>query len=388
MIYLDHSATTPTDPRVVQTMLPYFTEVYGNASSTHTVGRQAEHAISQARETVATVLNCKPSEIIFTSGGSESDNLAVRGAAWGARSRGNHLITTLVEHGAVGKTITQLAEQQGFEADFLPVDVLGQVHLRDLTACTRPHTTLVSVMYANNEVGTVQPITELTSFTRSHGIIFHTDAVQATGQLPLDVQVLGVDVLSLSAHKFYGPKGIGALYVREGVELSPHQTGGGHERGLRAGTHATPLIVGLAKALELAYEELDSRVAYLQSIRDVLIEEVLQHIPGALLTGHPEERLPSHASFVFDGVSSGQLVSLLDAKNIAASGASACKAGNPQPSGTLLAMGYSPELAASSLRLTVGIHTTHQQVKEAVQILADSVKQARRLGATVPLAVR
>lgn len=383
MIYLDHSATTPTDPRVVQAMLPYFTEIYGNASSTHSVGRKAEHAIRQARETIARILHCQPSEIIFTSGGSESDNLAVRGAAW--NGRGKHLITTPIEHGAVGKTMLQLAETHGFEADVVPVDVLGCVDSAALISLCRPDTALISIMYANNEVGTVQPITEMTRHTSA---LFHTDAVQAAGQLPLNVQALGVDLLSLSAHKFYGPKGIGALYVREGVKLSPSQTGGGQERSLRAGTHATPLIVGMAKALELAYEEFDQRTAHLQRLRDALIDGVLTHVPGALLTGHPEHRLPAHASFVFEGVNGAALVDWLDAQGIAASGASACKAGSAAPSGTLLAMGYAPELAVSSLRLTVGIHTTFAEIEKTVQILIEAVRTLRKFSYPEVLPVR
>lgn len=379
MIYLDHSATTPTDPRVVEAMLPYFTEVYGNASSTHAIGRQASQAIEKARVTAAAVLNCKPTEIIFTSGGSESDNLAVRGAAWAARSRGRHLITTPIEHGAVSKTIAQLTEQQGFESTILPVDATGRVRPEDFAAACRPNTTFASIMYANNEVGTIQPIPQLAALARERGILFHTDAVQAGGQLSLDVQELGVDLLSLSAHKFYGPKGVGLLYVREGVELSPAQTGGGHEFGLRAGTHATPLIVGLARALELAYTEHAHRTAHYQQLRDTLIDGILNTISGAILTGHPEQRLPSHASFVFEGVNGALLVSTLDAQGVAASSASACKAGSQSPSGILLALGYSPELASASLRLTLGLQTTPQDIHHTIQILGQAVKKLQRV---------
>lgn len=379
MIYLDHSATTPTDPRVVEAMLPYFTQVYGNASSTHGIGRQACHAIEKSRETVAAVLNCKPTEIIFTSGGSESDNLAVRGAAWAARSRGNHLLTTPIEHGAVSKTIAQLTEQQGFESSLLPVDRTGRVSLEDFAAACRPNTTFASIMYANNEVGTIQPIPQLAALAHERGILFHTDAVQAGGQLSLDVQALGVDLLSLSAHKFYGPKGIGVLYVREGVVLSPSQTGGGHEFGLRAGTHATPLIVGLARALELASLEHTQRIAHYQELRDLLIDGILSTIPGAILTGHREDRLPSHASFVFEGVNGALLVSILDAQGVAVSSASACKAGSHAPSSILLALGYAPDLASSSVRLTLGTQTTRQDISDTIRILAGAVKKLQRV---------
>lgn len=374
-IYLDHSATTPTDLRVVDAMLPYFTTVFGNPSSGHAFGRAADEAVSDARATIARVLNCKPSEIVFTSGGSESDNLAVRGAAWAARNagKGNHLITTPIEHGAIGQTVSQLVQQQGFESTILPVDAYGRVTLDSFAQCCRPETTFASVMYANNEVGTVQPIAQLAALARERGIVFHTDAVQAAGQLELDVQKLGVDLLSLSGHKFYGPKGIGALYVREGTPLSTVQTGGGQEFGLRAGTHATPLIVGLAKALELAYDEYAQRTAHFQSLRDQLIDGILSSIPNAFLTGHPEQRLPTHASFVFDGVADCDLLGHLNSKGIAASAASACKAGSNKPSGVLLALDYDTTLASTSLRLTVGVHTTAEEIERTVNVLSTYV---------------
>ncbi len=385
-IYLDHSATTPVDPRVVEAMLPYFSEIYGNASSSHVFGRQAESAIEDAREAVARVLGCKPSEVIFTGCGSESDNLAVRGAAWAAsqQGRGTHLITSPIEHGAVGKTVEQLAGLQGFDRTILPVEPDGTVTPEAFRAACRPDTTVASIMYANNEVGTIEPIAELAAIARERGIVFHTDAVQAGGQLDLNVDRLGVDLLSLSAHKFYGPKGVGVLYVREGVELTPSQTGGGHERGLRAGTHNTPLIVGLAKALTLAYEELETRTAYLQALRDQLIEGVLSRIPNAQLTGHPTRRLPSHASFVFDGLGEADLLTALSLKGISASAASACKAGTAQPSGVLLALGYAPELAATSLRLTVGIHTTPDDIDYTVETLAAIIRKRTRHNTAYP----
>ncbi|MFO7322561.1 MAG: cysteine desulfurase family protein [Chloroflexota bacterium] len=385
-IYLDHSATTPVDPRVVEAMLPYFSEIYGNASSSHVFGRQAESAIEDAREAVARVLGCKPSEVIFTGCGSESDNLAVRGAAWAAsqQGRGTHLITSPIEHGAVGKTVEQLASLQGFDRTILPVEPDGTVTPEAFRAACRPDTTVASIMYANNEVGTIEPIAELAAIARERGIVFHTDAVQAGGQLDLNVDRLGVDLLSLSAHKFYGPKGVGVLYVREGVELTPSQTGGGHERGLRAGTHNTPLIVGLAKALTLAYEELETRTAYLQALRDQLIEGVLSRIPNAQLTGHPTRRLPSHASFVFDGLGEADLLTALSLKGISASAASACKAGTAQPSGVLLALGYAPELAATSLRLTVGIHTTPDDIDYTVETLAAIIRKRTRHNTAYP----
>jgi cysteine desulfurase len=370
VIYLDHSATTPTDPRVVDAILPFFTQSFGNPSSNHQIGKNAERALEQARCTVARILNCKPNEIIFTSGGSESDNLAVRGVAWGRRSAGAHLVTTPIEHGAVLKTVEQLASKQGFQRTLIEVDRFGTVQPQAFLRACQPDTTFASIMYANNEIGTVQPIAALAAIARERGIVFHTDAVQAGGQQPLDVQALDVDLLSLSAHKFYGPKGIGVLYVREGVEFCTSQTGGGQEFSLRAGTQNVALIVGLAKALELAYDEFDARCAHFAHLRDRLIDGVLSRVPGAHLTGHPEDRLCTHASFVFDDLPGGVLVNDLDQVGICASSASACKAGSVEPSGVLLALGYSRALASASLRLTVGLHTTDADIDMAVRQLA------------------
>lgn len=383
MLYLDHSATTPTDPRVVEAMLPYFTTIYGNASSTYRLGREANRAIHTARETIAAILKCQPDELIFTSGGTESDNLALRGAAWAKREHGNHLITTPLEHSAITKTVQQLTERQGFAADVLAVNREGRVCPESLAAVCRPTTTLLSVMLVNNEVGTIQPVRALADQAHAQGLLVHTDAVQGGGQLNLDVQALGVDLLSLSAHKFYGPKGVGLLYVRGGSAIIAAQTGGGQERGLRAGTYATPLIVGLAKALELAYHELPQRIAHYQHLRNRLIEGVLGSIADCALTGHPTERLPSHASFVFEGLSGANLVLLLDEYGIATSSTSACKAGNAEPSAVLLALGYSAALAASSLRLTVGTHTTEADIDHTLEILAQAVRQLRRLSSSV-----
>ncbi len=380
-IYLDHSATTPTDPRVVEAMLPYFTTIYGNASSSHQFGRQAEYAVETARETVARILHCKPSEVVFTSCGSESDNLAIRGAAWAARAqgRGLRLITTPVEHSAVGRTVSQMASLMGFEQTILDVDAYGRVDIEAFAQACLPDTAVASIMYANNEVGSLQPIEQLAAIARQRGVWFHTDAVQAAGQLDLDVQRLGVDLLSLSAHKFYGPKGVGALYVREGVELVPSQSGGSHEDGRRAGTHNTAFIVGLAKALELAEAERAAHVAHYQKLRDQLIDGVLSRISGAQLTGHPEQRLPSHASFVFEDVDGHLLLMHLDMKGIAASGASACKTGSPEPSSVLLAMGYDRKMASSSLRLTVGRSTTEDDIAYTIEALAESIEKVRTL---------
>jgi cysteine desulfurase len=380
-VYLDHSATTPTDPRVVEAMLPYFSDVYGNSSSAHSFGRNAETAIEAARETVAHVLNCKPAEIVFTSGGSESDNLAVRGASWAAREagRGSHLITTPIEHSAVGNTVSQLAAVQGFMGTRLPVDEHGLVLADAFRAAIQPETVFASVMYANNEIGTVQPLSELTAIAREYDVVFHTDAVQAAGQLTLDVEELGVDLMSLSGHKFYGPKGVGVLYVREGVHLIASQAGGSHEAGRRAGTLNTPFIIGLAKALDLAHTERETRVPHYTAMRDRLVDGILTEIPGAALSGHPQGRLPSHASFVFPGIDANILLMHLDMKGVAASSASACKVGNPEPSEVLLALGYDRETALGSLRLSVGTQTTAADVDYAVDVISTSVKRLQKL---------
>lgn len=377
---MDHSATTPTDPRVVEAMLPYFSEHYGNPSSAHSFGRKAEQAVEDARAVIARVLCCKPTEVIFTSGGSESDNLAIRGAALAVRQRNRQtLITTPVEHAAVTRTVEDLVHQYGFSATILPVGETGMVKLDALQEVLSDDTALISVMTVNNEVGTIQPITKIAELAHQQGMICHTDAVQAAGQLSPDVQSLGVDLLSLSAHKFYGPKGVGILYVREGTPILPVQTGGGHERALRAGTHNVPFIVGMAKALEIAEAEREERVARFTRLRDHLIEGILQTVPQAQLTGHPHQRLPSLASFVFDGIDGNQLLVHLDMRGVAASSASACKTGSPEPSEVLLAMGYSAELALSSLRLTVGRSTTEEDVARTIDAVAESVEKLCRL---------
>lgn len=378
-VYLDHSATTPVDARVLEAMLPYLSDFYGNASSAHSFGRRTEQAVEDARESIARILNCKPQEIVFTSGGTESDNLALRGVAWARREQGKHLVVSSVEHSAVLRTSAEFAEFMEFERTLLPVDAQGLVDTEDFAAAIRPDTTIASVMYVNNEVGTVQPIPQLAAQAHEYGIVFHTDAVQAAGQLSLDVQALGVDLLSLSAHKFYGPKGVGLLYVRDGVDLVAAQSGGAHENYRRAGTLNTPSIVGMAKALELAYAEHPARVAHFRQRRDQLIDGVLTRVPGAQLTGHPKQRLLSLASFVIEGVDSNMLLMHLDIKGVAASSASACKTGNPEPSEVLLAMGYARELALGSLRMTVGLQTTEEDVDYAVDVLAQAVEKLHRL---------
>lgn len=377
MIYLDHAATTPVDDRVLAAMLPYFSEHFGNPNSIHAWGRRAEKAQEQARRTLAECLNCQPREIIFTSGGSEADNLAIRGAAFAERARrgANHLITAPTEHEAVLNTMRQLRDHFGFTLTELPVDEFGRVSPADLARAIRPETALVSLMYANNEVGSINPIADLAAVCRERGARLHTDAVQAASQLPLDVQHLGVDYLSLGAHKLYGPKGVGALYVRAGAPLLPTQTGGAQEEARRAGTQNVPLIVGLAEAVRLTVAERAAHNARFAALRDTLITGVLQAVPRARLTGHPTDRLPNHASFVFQGVDGNDLLMRLDLHGLAASSGSACKTGNPKPSGVLLALGLPPAWAFGSLRLTVGRATTPGQVQRALTILTAALDQ-------------
>ncbi|MCA0453120.1 MAG: cysteine desulfurase [Chloroflexi bacterium] len=379
-IYLDYSATTPTDPRVVESMLPYFSTEYGDPNAPHKQGRAAHSAVENARETIARILNCQPAEIYFTSGASASNNIVLRAAAWSAHQKGqsSHIITSAVEHSAVLRTAEQLGQVMGFDYSLLPVDHKAAVSAANLASLLRDDTALVSVMLVNNEVGTIQPIPELSAAAHRRGIPFHTDAVQGAGQLSLDVQALGVDFLSLSAHKFYGPKGIGLLFARSGIDLGMTQAN--IEPSLNV-----PFIVGMAKALELAYNQLDSRVNHFSCLRDQLIDTILSRIPDVHLTGDPVNRLPSNASFVFEGLDGNALVTHLDMRGIAASSASACKTGNPEPSSVLLAMGYSPKDALGSLRLTVGLHTTSDEITDTVDVLCEVVEKLRKLNREMAL---
>ena len=378
-IYLDYAATTPMDSRVLAAMLPYFAETFGNPASVHRYGQRAEAAVDAARETVAGVLNCDPAEIIFTSGGTESDNLAVRGAALARRENtGTRWIhASKLEHPAVSKTVEQLEKYYGFDLEWLENNTDGQVNITSFAEMLCNESALVSVIYANNEIGTINALRPLADLCHQRGIPFHTDAVQAAAYLPLDVQALGVDMLSLGGHKLYGPKGVGALYVRKGTGLIPTQTGGGHEAGMRSGTHNVPLIVGFAEALRLAADEREQRVAHVRPLRDQIIGSVLSSIPNAKLTGHPESRLPNHASFAFKDVDGNLLLTLLDAAGFACSSGSACKTGNPEPSEVMDAIGLSPDWGLGSLRVTLGIGTTSAQVDAFLQALPSLVEKAR-----------
>lgn len=377
MIYLDHAATTPVRREVLEAMLPYFSEHWGNPSSIYAAGRRARQALDESRETIARAIGAKPREIVFTSGGTESDNLAVKGIAWAASARGRHIVTSSIEHHAVLHAC-QVLERSGFEVTYLPVDRWGLVDLDELAAAIGEHTVLVSIMAASNEVGTVQPIAEIGAICRERRIAFHTDAVQAAGTMPLDVNELGVDMLSLGAHKLYGPKGIGALFVRQGTQLLPQMQGGAQERQRRAGTENVPLAVGFARAMELAAEDREIERARQAGLRDRLIA-ALTAMDGVELTGHPSRRLSNSASVVIDGVEGGDLIAALDVAGIAASTGSACTSGSLEPSHVLLAMGIAPQLAHGSLRLTVGRGTTSDEVERTIGAVREAVTRLRAM---------
>lgn len=376
-IYLDNAATTCMDERVLDSMLPFLKKKYGNPSGIYATGREARKAVEHARQQAAAALNCKPNEIYFTSGGTESDNWACRCGAQAGLKRGREIITTEIEHPAVLECFKHLAFE-GFETVLLPVNLFGVVELESFEDAISENTGFVSIMMANNEIGTLQPVQELVSIARQHGILFHTDAVQAFGSIPINLQVLEVDLLSLSAHKFHGPKGIGLLYISEKTKIDRFHLGGQQERGWRAGTENVAGIVGMGMAMQLASESLEKHSTQITKLRDLLIEQVMQTIPGVRLNGHPTQRLANNAHFVFDGVSSSLLLALLDQNGIAASAGSACTAGTTVPSHVLKAIGYSDEQAANGIRLTLSYDTTKEQVKEVVETLAHLVNHIRR----------
>lgn len=380
-IYLDYAATTPVDSRVLEAMLPFFSASFGNPSSVHRYGQRAEAAVEEARESVAACLRCRPDEVIFTSCGSESDNLALRGAVQAVfeQTGRRQILTSRAEHHAVSKTAEQLAAHYGFELSWLEVDGHGMVRPETVEKAVNEQTTLVSVMLANNEVGTINPIREIAEICHRRGALLHTDAVQGAAYLPVEVEGLGADLVSLGGHKFYGPKGVGALYVCKGTPLLPQLTGGGQEFGLRAGTSNVPYIVGFAVALRLAVEERAARTAHVQPLRGRIIGRILEEIPDSRLTGHPNQRLPNHASFVFKDVDGNLLLQLLDAAGFACSSGSACKTGNPEPSEVLTGLGLSREWALGSLRVTLGKDTTPEQVEAFLDVLPGLVAKARRL---------
>jgi cysteine desulfurase len=380
-IYLDHAATTPVRREVLAAMLPYFGERYGNPSSLHRLGRETAKALRAAREQMAEVLGCLPGEIVVTSSGTEADNLALRGVALARRQRGEgqHLIVSAVEHKGILDTACHLRDYFGFELTVLPVDATGRVDPVDLRAAIRPDTAIVSIMAANNEVGTLQPLAELSAVCRERGVPLHSDAVQASGTLPLRVDELGVDLLSLGAHKFYGPKGVGLLYVRRGVPLLPQITGGSQEGKRRASTENVAYIVGMAAALMLSQAERQAEAARLMALRDRLITGVLAAIPDTTLTGHPTERLANHASFIVRGVEAEGMLIGLDMAGICASSGSACTSGAQEPSHVLTAMGVPRVDAAGHLRLSLGHSNTDAHIDRLLEVLPPLVGRLREM---------
>jgi len=383
-VYLDYAATTPLRPEVLKAMEPYWIKNFGNPSSIHLWGQEARKAVEEAREKVAQVLNCLPEEVYFTGTTTTSDNLAIQGVMRALKNKGKtHLITSAVEHHAVLDTCKAL-EKEGFSLTILPVDKYGMVNPVDLKKALTPQTGLVTIMYANNEVGTVEPIAEIakkiqSSKFKDQSLFFHTDAAAAAEYLPLDVKKLGVDLLSLGAHKFHGPKGVGILYVKKGTPIFPLTFGGHHENGLWPGTEAVPLIVGAAKALEIAQKERGKASERVSKPRDKLIKGILEKIPGSQLTGHPQKRLPDIASFVFENVEGEAILLALSDKGIAASSGSACTSGILEPSHVLTAMGIPPELSHGSIRFSLGKETTEEDIDYVLEVLPEIINRLRKM---------
>ena len=380
-IYMDNAATTRVTQPVLEAMMPCLTDVYGNPSSVHAFGRDARRLLDEARARVAAALNAKPNEIYFTGCGTESDNWAVRGSAYALKAKGNHIITSSIEHHAILHTCQQL-EREGFKVTYLPVDEYGQVSAADVEKAITPETTLISIMTANNEIGTIQPIAEIGAIARAHGVRFHTDAVQAVGAIPVDVKAMNADLLSLSGHKLHAPKGVGALYIRSGVRLERLMNGGAQERTQRPGTENMPSIVGLGRAIELATAQLDEKAAYVSALRDRLIRGILETIPDTRLNGHPTNRLPGNCNVSIRYIEGESMLLNLDIKGIAASSGSACTSGSLDPSHVLLAIGLTHEVAHGSLRFSLNEDNTEEEVDYVIKSLGEVV---RRLRAMSPL---
>lgn len=380
-VFMDHASTTKVDDEVLDAMLPYFSKYFGNPSSIHLFGREAHDAVDLSRRKVADLLNAKEDEIIFTAGGTEADNIAIKGVAYKHKekrgSKGPHIITSEIEHPAVLQTCKHL-EEEGFEVTYVPVDEYGIVKLDELETALSENTFLITIMFANNEIGTIEPMEEIGKIAKENNILFHTDAVQAIGKTPIDVKKLHIDLLALSSHKMYGPKGVGALYVRKGVQLKPIVHGGGHEKGLRSSTLNVPGIIGLGKACELAKERMQKDMKYLRSLRDKLIKNVLQ-IEESYLNGHPEKRLVNNAHFRFVGVEGEAMLLAMDAKGIATSTGSACSSKKLQASHVLAAIGFDPEYAHGSIRLSIGRETTEEDVMYVCESLSEVVEKLRRM---------
>ncbi len=377
-IYFDHAATTPVRPEVLEAMLPYFDKKYGNASSIYSIARESRAAVDEAREMVANAIGAKSDEIYFTSGGTEADNWAIKGIARGSADKGKHIITTSIEHHAVLHTC-QYLEKEGFDVTYLPVDEKGLISPAQVEEAIREDTILISVMFANNEIGTIQPIEEIGEIAKRHGIVFHTDAVQAVGNIHIDVKKLGVDLLSMSAHKFYGPKGVGALYIRKGTKLASYIHGGAQERGKRASTENVPGIVGMGRAIEIATQNMDSYNKKLLELREMTIDKVLATIPYTRLNGDRDKRLPGNVNFSFEFIEGESLLLLLDMAGIGASSGSACTSGSLDPSHVLLAIGLPHGIAHGSLRLTFGKDNTREDVEYLLEVLPGIVERLRRM---------
>lgn len=377
-VYFDYSATTPMKKEVLEEMLPFFNTDFGNPSSIHSYGRQGKTALDIARDKVAKTLNAKSEEIFFTGGGSEADNWAIKGVAYANRAKGNHIITTKIEHHAVLHTCEYLAKE-GFEVTYLDVDQYGLIDMDDLKNAIKENTILITIMYANNEIGTMQPIKEIAQLAKDKNIIFHTDAVQAYGNEIIDVHELGVDLMSISAHKVYGPKGVGALYIRKGLRIHQLIHGGAQEKRRRAGTENIPGIVGFGKAAELAYENIGAHIEKMTIMRDRLIQEIMEQIPYTKLNGHPTKRLPGNANISFEFIEGESLLLSLDMVGIAASSGSACTSGSLDPSHVLMAIGLSHEIAHGSLRLTVGDFNTEEDIDYVIEKLPPIVDRLRQM---------
>jgi len=377
-IYLDHAATTPTRHEVVEAMLPYYSDTYGNPSSLHSEGRAAREAVEEARWQVASLIRCEPQEIVFTSGGTEADNLAIKGIARANRDRGNHIITTTIEHHAVIEACQSLVDE-GYEVDHVPVDACGVVDPGDIEAAITDRTILVSVMHANNEIGTIEPIEEIAALARRRGICFHTDAVQSAGRVPINVGESGVDLLAMSAHKMYGPKGIGALFIRRGTKILPLLHGGAQELGLRSSTENVPGIVGFGRAAALAREEMAAESARQASLRDRLIRGLLEQIEGIRLNGHPSNRLPNNVNIGVDSAEGQSMAVMLDAEGIAVSTGSACNSGVASVSHVLQAIGLPMDMARGSLRFTLGRSNSEEDVQRVLDVLPRIVARLRSL---------
>ena len=377
-IYLDNNATTKTDEEVVKTMMPYLLDNYGNPSSIYKLGRENRKVVEESREKVAEILNCKPDEIYFTSGGSESDNTAIRGIAYSYKNKGNHIITSKIEHPAVLETCKEL-EKEGFEVSYIGVGEKGIINLEELKNAIKPTTTLITIMFANNEIGTIQPIEEIGKIAKEHNIIFHTDSVQAVGNIEIDVEKLNIDSLSLSAHKFYGPKGIGVLYVKKEIKFNKFINGGHQERNKRAGTENVAGIVGLAKAMELAYRELEEHNKKIKELRDYYVSQVKEKIPYIKINGDMEKRLPGNSNISFRFIEGESLLLNLDLKGIGASSGSACTSGSLDPSHVLLAIGLPHEIAHGSLRISIGKYNTKEEIDYVVEGLVEIVGRLREM---------